>query len=587
VLESGLPSIGQAADSNSKGICMNSEHVVSIITSLRERRWRAFEALVTADFPQNEEMLWDALSFAHGNDLDILECLEEWQKEQLGTACLYLLPAVARIPTINTNDALRLLSFTERLDVTDIHMVAESLKPHIERKVSLAVDLGKILREGHSRNAATVRVWADAFCGVAPQHAASYMQTLVTGTLRDTSLLAVLLMYVPLQDPRVKKSLSLYEKNFAELLSKNVHELGIDAWTGLTYLSELSPTATQFLNSEIAKRTPDAVIAICRSLPRVCISSGVDVSVDLGELISRLLSIALEDTQFQSEVDLGVARVLRDSTLRGKILPCLFKLAGEDKKATELFANTFDILSRNPDDFKKVLSHWLIDSDANHAPLDSLLKRCVLQERLVGLDAAMFSSAPAEQRTKAAYRLLALIHHGPTLCQFIGCVAEMEELGEGGLHLAVHMLNEVFVEYPGATENFLKFHTRHPFRGKRYGVIYRGVYAKALAWRRVLSRLPRIKDLRPNDNELHALASINRRINRDILKDAAKKSVFAGLFTNVHLAQGRRFVSHSKNGIPQIAEMSEASHFVELPSSELADPMRGMVHRMMLLRSAE
>ena len=44
--------------------------------------------------------------------------------------------------------------------------------------------------------------------------------------------------------------------------------------------------------------------------------------------------------------------------------------------------------------------------------------------------------------------------------------------------------------------------------------------------------------------------------------------------TNVHVAQGRRFATHTAHSAPQAINMQHASHVIELPSSGLSRPNR-------------
>ena len=148
------------------------------------------------------------------------------------------------------------------------------------------------------------------------------------------------------------------------------------------------------------------------------------------------------------------------------------------------------------------------------------------------------------------------------------------------------MLNEAFAEYPGATEAFLQNKTKAIPRSDPVAAVYRGVYANVVRWRRVLNRLPDLKELRPTDTELHTLRTIKRRTNRDIIRGAAERSVFAQIFTSVHIVQGRKFASHTRFAPAQVTEMAETGHWVELPSSERADPLRGQLQRRNLLRGA-
>jgi hypothetical protein len=162
----------------------------------------------------------------------------------------------------------------------------------------------------------------------------------------------------------------------------------------------------------------------------------------------------------------------------------------------------------------------------------------------------------------------------------------MSALGSERFNLSAQMLNKAFSEYPGATEEFLKYKTSTLSSDAPELEVFQGVYANVLEWRGVLERLPKRKELTPNDSELEVLRARKRRINREIMRMAAEQSVFADLFTHLHLAQGRKFASHTPFGEPQIAHMAESSHFVELPSSELADPMRGQIERSHFLRTA-
>jgi hypothetical protein len=72
----------------------------------------------------------------------------------------------------------------------------------------------------------------------------------------------------------------------------------------------------------------------------------------------------------------------------------------------------------------------------------------------------------------------------------------------------------------------------------------------------------------------------------EIHRGAEAMSVFASTMTKVHIAQGNRVTSHIEDGPMAICSMGQFGHSIELPSSELSDPMRGFIHRMKMLENS-
>jgi len=262
------------------------------------------------------------------------------------------------------------------------------------------------------------------------------------------------------------------------------------------------------------------------------------------------------------------------------------RLGAVPKDMVEEFPEVFGALANHTNEFASVLTNWLLSPDVSFTSLASLLSMCTSSRAPVALDETAFATPPPERRLKAARRLLALTHHGPTLCHFSALIAEMPTLGPERFNLSGQMLDNAFLEYPGATEEFLKDKTSTLSTSAPEAQVFHGVYANILQWRSVLEKLPNRNELRPSDAEFQVLRTRKRRFNREIMRVAAEQSIFASLCTNLHMAQGRKFASHTPFGAPQITQMAESSHFFELPSSELADPMRGQIERNNLLRNA-
>ena len=297
------------------------------------------------------------------------------------------------------------------------------------------------------------------------------------------------------------------------------------------------------------------------------------------DLMRAMLRHAVENQDARRLVDSAMASLMYHDMTRSLVLPTVADLGSLDVDVAQLFPNAISALCEHMPDFTILLTGWLLAPNVTFSAIRSLLSRCTVGQAPANLNAELFTAASPDRKVAVARRLLGLTHNGPTLCQFISVLAESPALQPDGLNIAAQMLNEALVEYPNATVEFLKERTGPEERAKPFSHVYRGVYANALRWRRVLARLPRLNELRSTDSQLHALRAMQSRANREILRVANERSIFAALATRMHIAQGRRFVARTEHGLTSISEMQHASQAIELPSSELADPVGGMLRR--------
>lgn len=557
------------------------------ISALLERRWDDYDEIMRDLLSgESDDQTWEIIAAAHPAKLNLIDALLSWPKERMRSAHYRLLPAIRRLSALDLADALRLLEYSASLEPSYRHIVAQNLGPHIAKRPDLGCEIGEHLRKGTTLDDASQRVWAGAFASFAQKEAADYATELVTGTDTDTRLLAQLISFLPIDSPPVRTALAGQEKEIANLLYLAVPLQGYEAWTALACFAEISSSAMAYLLAALDAHDAQAAMAMSNALYRITSASVGVTHEPLERILHRLVTIGLENEQIRPHIDRGIESLLFHKLLRSQTVSFLLDLGTVDGRIAELFQNTFEALGDRSGDFAFVLTAWLLRPDASFQAIGSLLSLCVAKKALVGLDAAAFVATSTERRVKAARRLLALTHNGPTLCQFIAFLAEMTALGPERLDLAAQMFNEAFAEYPGATEDFLREKSKICSRAATESAVYRGVYANVLRWRRVLARLPDLKELRPTDSDLHTLRTMKRRMNRDIIRGAAERSIFAEIFTSVHVAQGRKFASHTQFAPPQVVEMGEASHMIELPSSEIADPMRGLLHRATLLKDA-
>lgn len=566
---------------------MDEDCFASIVDSLRTSRYSDYETLVTAFVKaHSEDSLWPALGAAHGSAFNVFERLSAWPADGVRVAMRRLMPAVEHVQTLSTPEGAQFLQFAERVPPSFRYSVSELLRPLLGRAPDIGQQLGDAIRRGDVSGEGSTRVWAGAYASAAPLHASKYAVSLCTGTAADVALMVVLLQFLPTANEEVRAVLQPLESELASAITCAAPTLSYDAWHALTAIAGLSPTAMNFLDRAVDAGDPTALTAVANWLHGTSTPTVGATAVPIERLVTHMLRHAIQNPDVRAAVDSAVAGLLFRASLRPGILQCVGSLSGVDEDLEEIFPDTFNSVCEKPDDFSKLLTEWLLAEGVAFAAVRSLLARCSQQRAQVALDPAVFGRATAARKVIAARRLLALTHNGPVLCKFIACLAETPSLQPDGLNFAAQMLNEAFAEYPSATEEFLKSRTTVAGRRAPFAPVYRGMYANVLRWRMVLRRLPKLNELRPTDAQLQALRAMRQRVNREIMRGAAERSVFASIFTNVHLAQGRRFATHTAHGAPQIAEMQQAGHSIELPSSELADPVGGMLRRAKTLSAS-
>lgn len=566
---------------------MGNSTLGAAIAALQEGRWADYDLiardLLSAD---GKEKFWEGLAASHPAELNLIDAILDWPIDRARICCSRLFPAIGKLPSLPLADALRLLAYAARTGSTVGYTCVQQLLTHIARQPLLGIEIGEYLQSASDADEAYQRLWASAFARASPKEAAKFALQLTTGSSVDSSLLVHLIQMLPADSPEVQMTLSPHEKVVADHLFSCTNQLGQPAWAALACFMDVSPTATGYLLEALDADEPNAATAIANTLYGIKHPTIGITKEPLERIVQRLLAVALKNEQVSHIVDNGIESLLYRDSLRPHAVSCLHDLCIAEGSVAEQFSSSFTALADDAEDFGRVLSSWLLRPGANFDAIKSLLSRCSFGQAPVGLDSAAFAKANPEQRIKAARRLLALTLNGPALCRFIGVIIEMNALGEERIELGQQMLHAAFDEYPAATDEFLKEKAKACSRSAPEARSYRAVYASVLRWRRVLGRLPTLQELRPTDNELHILRTLKSRLNREILRGAAERSILANMVSSAHVAQGRKVVIRTPHGSPQVVPMGEASHSIELPSSELADPMRGYLQRIQLLRDA-
>jgi len=561
---------------------MDDIEVDKIIALLAGGDRDAFEAKVALARQDSGEVLWSGLGAAHGVSLDLFAQLNDWPDAGIRVAMRRLMPAVAKVLALKLSDAVRFLKFAERVPLTFRHTAVEQLQPHVTADPELGSQLGEAQLRGDIAGEGAMRVWAGAFAAGAPAAAAAYAAKLLTsaGNPADVQLQA-LLQHLDVKQAEVVAVLQPVEaKLTARLLGATQEpERSYPAWMALTAVTAFSGLAMDALQRGLENGEASALIAAGHWLQMQASATVGVTAVPVENLVRTMLRHAVDKEEARRAVDSAISSLMYQNLTRPLVLPCVADLCLLDEDVAQLFPDTLSAVCEHQPDFASLLTRWLLAPDVTFTAVRSLLSRCTAGQAPAGLDTAMFAAAGPDRKVAAARRLLGLTHNGPVLCQFISVLAESPAVQPDGLNMAAQMLNEAFVEYPNATVEFLQGRTRPSERNEPFSHVYRGVYANALRWRRVLARLPRLNELCPTDSQLHALRAMRSRMNREILRVANEHSIFAALSTKMNIAQGHRFVVRTEHGLTSISEMQQASHAIELPSSELADPVGGMLRR--------
>lgn len=557
------------------------------IDALRERRWDDFALIVRPHARSGNKALWAEIAAEHPVSFNLLDTLEGLNPTQRRAAIYSLLPAVGEMADLQLEEALRLLKFGTTLDDPSGIFISGQLSPHVLRRPELADEIGESLRADDSTEPIEHQIWGASFFSQAPAQAAAFAAKLIGGGSHDVALLIALLLSLPSNSTSVVPYLGAHEEKLAGLLHASRIDHGIQSWMALAAIADFSQTAWQLLQTGMDSDDPKPAIALSRFLFRLTSPEVSVAHTPLNEVVRKLLNTALRDADARREIDSSVASLMYQEVLCPSVVEELPALFERDANVVKLFPSIFGALSPQPD-FARVLSVALLSKDSTVSALKGAISLCTQGRAPVALDDNLFAAASPEAWIGAVKRLLGLTHYGPVLCEFIALLSE-PSAGAKGVRLAsiAQMLNYAFQEYPNATAAFLAAKVPQIPKSSPVAAVYRSVYANVLSWQRVLARLPERKELWPKVSERNAFLAIKERFHREVTRSAMEKSVFRAITRVEFTAQGQKVASHASDGGITVQEMASMSQAIELPTSEVSDPMRGILLRNNLLRGVE
>lgn len=562
------------------------DKIAHAASALAAGQWENFERHLKDAFREHDEEVWVKLAALHPAAVDLIAALSQISPGNERGASTWLMPAIGKLPSVTPEQVWQVLKFSDRLTADYRLSFASQLAPHMAKNPRLGERLGSMLQRDDGDSESKSVVWSIAFATGAPAEAADYAGTLLHGTTRHPRLVVFLTNALPTRSDSLQRIVIANEAVYVDAIRSCAADLGETAWTAMCQIAPHSCLARNELRELLDSPTAATVVPVARTLSGHTDPTTTVTGTSLNVLVRQLLALGIRDASFRPAIDHAVAGLLYSQTCGPVAVRCIADLRAVDADAVECYGAVFNALAERPTEFASVMSDWLLHPDTHFRTLQTLLSRCASGYGPARLDERAFKLASPERRVKAARRLLALCFSGPALCQFSNVIANMTSLGRERLQLSDQMFHHSFVEFPGATEEFLRSTVAEIGRGSEEAWLYRHAYAKALRWRRVLVKLPPRLELRPTDVQTHALRARDQRLHREIHRTAGAMSAFSESISSVHIAQGRKFASHSKGGLSRITDMTEQHHSIELPSSQRADPMRGLLQRNALLRQA-
>lgn len=521
------------------------------------------------------------LAEADMREVDLLDAFELWVRVNQYAACHTVLAALGLSSQADVPRLMRLLHMLQEGTDPRANYISEALQARFTRQPTLPLELAARFDDSPITDMAC-RVWAVAFAMAQPVAAASFLVDRLGSACCERRAVTALVAAIPWRSVEVRAVLAPHHQTLLNWLTGLLETDAEGAWYCLVEFGQFDVDAYALVADGLERGISPAAQHVARSLFRVDGTAYGANNAPLADVLQRLVTLACADASLCDNVDLALSSCLKRENQRPIAIACLSGLECGPEDILKRFDASFYALGEDAPLFKKILTGWLLSPTASFQVIGAMLNLIASNRAPGGLDEELFARASPLARTKAVRRLLGLLGDGGALCQFAADIARMVSLGDAGLELASQMFNLLKDEFPHATEDFLKPNAASARRQERGAPVFRGVYASVLAWKRHLERLPRRFELHIGDADGLALRSARIRQQAEIHRGAEAMSVFASVMKKVHIAQGHRFTSHMEDGPMPISDMGSFSHSIELPSSELSDPMRGLLHRMQM-----
>lgn len=358
-------------------------------------------------------------------------------------------------------------------------------------------------------------------------------------------------------------------------------------WQVLCILSDFCSEAAQHLNA--IPQTPNTLAkgVLLRWISQKRSSVITIESLPVQEILLEIMPLALVESEIHMLFDAVVSQMLSREETAADGLAIFYALKTSDSEPSDILNLSSHAIFRSPKLFSEILADWLMAKDASSTAIRALLQQCNLGAAPCRLDDSRFQGGTPHERKRAVMRILGHTHNAPTLARFTEDFLQTTAKHPDGILAAKAILDFMLTEYPSFSTAFLEKKVSESKKDSTEFAVYNQAYLFAKAYDDARQELPTLNELAPSSQQQIAMHQRNVRSQREIGRIASEKSIISQFANQVTILQGTRVATLMPNGALNVTEMHSMTYSIELPMSERADPLGGMINRSEILGSAE
>lgn len=206
----------------------------------------------------------------------------------------------------------------------------------------------------------------------------------------------------------------------------------------------------------------------------------------------------------------------------------------------------------------------------------------------LGLDLKQIESLDAAGLAKVTRRILGVCVFGPPLCSLIFSLTRLKDAERRTFSIVGDVFgNHIGDEFPNTTREFLEASVAFSAEGSSLRALIEDLLRHMQEREKLYDELPGLQELRPPHEKLQSYRVAILKEKREILEHAEQQSVFASLFPKVNLKYGRSVITEIQGQFTVPTHLNHISHSIELPRSELRDPVAGILRRDAYLKAGK
>jgi len=537
----------------------------------------------------SEEVMVDIVAQLHP-ELNLFSLLAATRDTYILPTLHLVLAATKNIKETTSDDALNLLRFVENIESAFLHLVVEQINSIAKNKLAFFTNLLESMKRERVISDAAIIAWASAYCTTAPEEALDYIRN--TSSNSDLDKFIRVVLYIN-QNHQLSSVNSFNKNGLAAILSDiqwlsgNKSESYVP-WQAICFASDFSDEAAAQFGKISSQSNIVALKTILRWIPLKNREQITVLELSTQKILLEISSYAINDENLIGMFDNILARLIYSSDLKNEALLVFDSLRQSAEDIVKSFTATTHAITENKEIFSRVLTKWLMSKDINPTALRSLLEKCITGEAESGLNNEVFQEATQNEKRLACARLIFSTHNIPVLCAFISDCAEDEKKSSDGILFAAGLLEYVVDEYPDYVSKFLSEKISSIEKESQAYNLYLKAFKYTSKFQTAKKNLPILVEFEPSSAQRLAIVQQNVRINREIGREAEKRSIFSQMAVNkVQVLQGKRVASVMPNGALNVSTMNSMSYSIELPLSERADPVGGMLSRIRLFESLQ